>query len=301
MRKKIATVDTVAYQGRAIIEFHPSRHFYTCSVPALEKWHVYQVGVTTAIGIKDKSGPLCGWAVNQCEVFVQQRIADNVRSYMTNDDILATARQMKAHYRNVKAKAAEIGVVVHDYLHEVLLAKQNNGISPDRPGLSESIDADMLGKINNSIDAGLEFFEKHKLIPLTMERPTWSSTYGYIGTGDFIGILDSELAVVDYKTSKELYPEVFLQTAAYQEAYSEEYPDSRRQFLSRWGVNVGKDGRLDAKRRCNKIHFENDFQAFLAAKQLWHWNRVENGGWPIEIVGSLDGIPAVEEEEWDAL
>lgn len=299
-RKRAETVDTIAYQGRAILHFHPKKHMYTVSVPALEKFRVYQPGVTSVLGIKDKSGPLCHWTAAQCEVYGQIRVAENQKSYMTNEQVLDTLKKMKSHYRDVKAKAAEIGNVVHDYLHATLLAKQHGTAGPSRPSLSEVINQSMLTQANGAIDAGLEFFEKHKLVPLTMERPVWSPTFGFIGTDDFIGLVDDELCVVDYKTSKRLYADVWMQTAAYAHAYMEEYPDCGR-FGARWGVNTGKDGRLDAQRRPNGAYFESDLQAFLAFKTGWHWDRVENGGWPIETIGSLDGIPVVEDEcqlEW---
>ena len=299
-RIKIPTIDTITYQGRAILHFHPVRHYYTVSVPSLEKWRIYQPGVTTILSIKDKSGPLCYWTADQCEVFGQIKVAENPRSWMDNNQILAMLREMKGHYREVKRKAAEIGSIVHDYLHEELLKRQSPGDhkAPTRPMVSDVLSTEMVRQANASIDAGLEFLEKHKIKPLTMERPVWSPSWGYIGTDDFIGLVDDELCVLDWKSSKSLYNEVWLQLAGYQEAYSEEHPDMRSQFAARWGVHIGKDGKLDAVRR-GKEKFADDFGTFLSARNLWEYDRVESGSKYIDIIGDLSGVQIPDEgEEW---
>jgi len=297
-RKRAETEDTLAYQGRAILHFHPKRHYYTVSVPALEKFRVYQPGVTSILGIKDKSGPLCYWTAEQCEVYGQERVAENPRSWMYNEDILKIIKDMKGHYREVKRKAAEVGSLVHDYLYQALLERQSgSGVLPKRPEESQYLTPVMVKQANLAIDAGLEFLDKHRLRPLTMERPVWSPSLGFIGTDDFIGLVDDELCVVDYKTSKRLYHDIWMQTAAYQTAYKEEFPDCG-EFVARWGVNTGKDGVLTTIRRPNDTTYEMDFKAFLAARELWHWDRIEDGGKPIEVIGSLDDVQIPEEEQW---
>jgi len=296
MRKRAETTDTIVYNGRAIVHFHEKLHRYSVSVPALEKFRISQPGATTILQIKDKSGPLCGWSVNQCEVFVQKIIADNPKSWMPNEAILEMASKMKSHYRNVKQEAADIGIVVHDFLHSHLRYIQDGGTRPNRPVITEVFSQKQVDQANNAIDAGLEFFESHKLQPWTMERPVWSPSLGVIGTDDFIGLVDSEPCCIDYKTSKSLWPEIWMQTAIYTAAYKEEYPDSGLTGI-RWGVNTGKDGKLTAIKRGQET-YENDLSSFLAARQLWHWDRVENGGKPVEVIGSLDSVHIPDEEEW---
>jgi hypothetical protein len=301
-----ATQDTVAYAGRAIIHFHPGRHFYTVSVPSLGKEKIYQPGVTTIVRMKDKSGPLCWWTAAQCEAYCLEKIEEMQQNLALNDAASATSlpldfvrstiSEMRWHYREVAKEAADIGTTVHAYLHRHLEHSFFAGPEPVRPAPAGLLTAEMCEQANAAIEAGLQFFSEHKLKPITLEQPVWSAKYGYIGTDDFIGEIDDELSVCDYKTSKALYSEVWLQTAAYQHAYQEEYP--RAEVKARWGINIGKDGVLDAVRRGPET-FAADFAGFLALLEVWRWDRV-NGEEPkaaIEIIGELPAATWLEELE----
>ena len=59
---------------------------------------------------------------------------------------------------------------------------------------------------------------------LVQERTIYSNTHGYAGTLDMLAAINhSELPyVIDVKTGKDIYPESFLQTAAYQQCLTEE-------------------------------------------------------------------------------
>ncbi len=75
---------------------------------------------------------------------------------------------------------------------------------------------DDIDKAENSL---LSFFEweKGKNINSTLlEVPLISEEYQFGGTVDFFGEIDGELFLVDFKTSKALYSEMFYQLAAYQ-------------------------------------------------------------------------------------
>lgn len=288
------TIDTPAYNGRATIHFHQAKHYYTVSVPSLDKAKVYQPGVTSIIKLKDKSGPLCWWTAEQCEKYARQEISElewnnlGDLTHVPMDLLDKILRNMRYHYRDVARKAANIGTVVHDYLHQHLAARATGAPGPDRPEASwlEDFSEEQSDQANNAIDAGLQFFREHDVRPLEMEKPVWSATHGYVGTDDFIGHVDGELATTDYKTSKSLYPEVWLQTAAYQHAYQEEHPEV--QIKARWGINVGKDGTLFAERRGPEL-FAEDFQAFLSLLNVWHWDRKfgTDAKGDTEVIGAL--------------
>ena len=53
--------------------------------------------------------------------------------------------------------------------------------------------------LNSSAYAVTQFFLAHHFEPFLMERPLWSPQDGFVGTPDFIGLIDGELAVADYK------------------------------------------------------------------------------------------------------
>lgn len=299
-------IDTPAYAGRATIHFNEAKHYYTVSVPSIKREKVYQPGVTSIIKMKDKSGPLCWWTAEQCEAYarlkiaeLQENVAINGGAPLTNvslDFVYETLAQMRYHYRDVAKRAANVGSIVHDYLYRHLTCVAFGGEEPQRPQITDDFTEEMCVQADNAIDAGLQFFEEHEMKPITMEQPVWSATHGYVGTDDFIGLVDGELCTCDYKTSKSLYPEVWLQTAAYQHAYQEEHP--RAAILARWGINVGKDGTLYAERRGQEL-FETDFKAFLGLLEIWRWDRIygNDAKGPTEVIGPLPEVGWMEELE----
>lgn len=89
-----------------------------------------------------------------------------------------------------------------------------------------------------------EFKELAKLIPQGLEQRLWSNKYGYAGTADYIGyyttplkflcaqivehkrvklpkFTESSLVIGDWKTGRDIYPEYWLQAAAYAMAFKE--------------------------------------------------------------------------------
>ena len=51
-----------------------------------------------------------------------------------------------------------------------------------------------------------------------MEQTIWSKRYGFAGTFDLLASIDRVLTLLDFKTSKAIYPEMHLQNVAYQQA-----------------------------------------------------------------------------------
>jgi hypothetical protein len=271
--------ETLLYGGRVAVRFHSKGHRYTISVPERGLVDITQPSVTTVLGTLEKSGPLIGWAVKQCRLYGEAALRQE--QDLTREGFAKILTDMTKHWRTVKQQAADVGTAVHDYLHAYLKAKvDKESVDIPRPKFQ---DEEMDAAVNRAIGAGLDFFDVHHLIPLRMEAPVWSAKYGYIGMDDFIGFVDGELSVIDYKTSKDIYPEVWLQTAAYQAAYEEEHPDLRIQ--TRWAVNVRKTGELVAAKR---NMFERDFRAFLCLLDAWEWRQTQiEGKEPTVVVGSL--------------
>lgn len=60
-----------------------------------------------------------------------------------------------------------------------------------------------------------------KFGPYVLEAPLYSHTWGVAGTADFVGYIDSELTVADWKSSKGVYDNYPVQVAAYMHFYKE--------------------------------------------------------------------------------
>jgi len=187
----------------------------------------------------------------------------------------------------IKNRSAEEGSLVHTTI-EAILKKEPVAI-PD--------------SIRPAIVAFMEFYNKNTVVPLKIEERVVSKKHGYAGTIDVLAEVNGQLGVLDIKTSKAVYRDYHLQTAAYVEAFHE---DPHLPELTSWIL------RIDQSRKCtlcsavmrekggnqkisgkksNCPHnwgdtigeyefkaiegFDSNIKAFLAAKQLWEWEHEE--------------------------
>ena len=109
-------------------------------------------------------------------------------------------------YRQVRDSAADIGTLAH-YLIKCHLKKEE----PDLKSYSQvNID-----KAKKAFEAFLEFEKRNNMQPIIIEQSFVSDKNFYGGTPDWYGKVNGKLTLVDFKTSKGLYPEMRLQLAAY--------------------------------------------------------------------------------------
>ncbi|MBW2562076.1 MAG: hypothetical protein JRE40_14655 [Deltaproteobacteria bacterium] len=88
--------------------------------------------------------------------------------------------------------------------------------------------------IDNALRESMVAFESYlawrdttALDIIAQEMHLVSSRYRYGGTPDAIGLVDDEdgLCLLDWKTSKDIYPEYLIQCIAYKQLWEEEHPD----------------------------------------------------------------------------
>jgi hypothetical protein len=285
---------TPVYGGRATITFNEGNHSYYVNVPDANITRLYQPSVTGILKMKDKSAPLINWATSAMHDRILEMLSD-MPSPIDKRFVHGIVDAAKDNYRKVKNDAANIGSLAHRVLEQILKHRSGLCAAPSLPLKPDSLLApgltpEMVEMANKCVKAGIEFFDKHELEVIQSEAPRWSPTYGYIGTGDLIAKLNGVLSVLDFKTGKRPYAEYFLQTAAYQHAYQEEFPEQAIQ--ARWIVNVGRDGELQTESRTNES-FETDFRCFLALLRVYRWNSENQGAWSKpapKILGSLDKL-----------
>lgn len=160
-------------------------------------------GVTTYIGIKDKSGPLKYWAVKLMWKHLKTILNDRAISKFDLDEAKGL------HTVRLK-EAATIGTKIHDWIEEYV--KGNKPPMPD--------EANVLQGVN----AWLSWVEKNKIHFIASELMLYSKKYDFCGQMDYLAYVGDkwwELYVGDYKTSNGLYNDVMLQTAAYSKALIE--------------------------------------------------------------------------------
>lgn len=269
MAQEKNVVEFSLYNGKVKGKFFPDSHAYY--VDGKRK-----TGVTTYLGIIDKSRPLVIWATELYRDFLLSK------KEITEDDIYAGCTL----HEEKKKEAADIGSEIHDWIE-----KHVKGENPEMPERKEA----QIG-----VAAFLEWKEANKVSFLSSERVVYSKKYDYIGKMDIEAKVNGKLCLIDIKSSNGLYNTYNLQTAAYLMADEEE---SKRNYKGRWLIRVAKETEKEYNLRMAKKNRERvrkgkdefayppyqvfeakflddeltnigrDFEAFLAAMKLHAWNK----------------------------
>lgn len=154
-------------------------------------------------------------------------------------------------WRNSK-RAADRGTTIHDYLY----ARANKRSTPELEG-------DAL-RYKAAADEFLKAYDpKFRLTEFTVFGD------GYAGTADALAVIGGRSLIVDYKTSKALYPEIALQLAAIRHA-NEVVVEG--ELLPLQDVD-GCAGVLLTPDGCDvqEIATDGAYEAFLGCLAAWHW------------------------------
>ena len=293
---------TDIYQGRARVTFQEKRHTYSIRVHGhVDK--LWQPSVTGILGLKAKPA-LTGWAAKKSLECVSKRLGEYESSlgappFTVNTKEIHGWLAEAADGWNEDATATTIGTVAHRYSYEEL--RYRAGLTPTKPKFPLTADSvlmpdftpAMVEGANSSARAVTQFFEEHHFEPFLMERPLWSPIDGFVGTPDYIGKIDGELAIADYKSSKRIYAEYWAQLAALQYMYQMEFPG--QVIKKRYAINIPKDGSdLQVEKR-GLDSFSSDLDMFMACWTLYRWERENDDykkGSPVQVLGDLDRLIA---------
>lgn len=231
------------YAGDVTLEFDEKKHVYTVDDKVIPS-------VTGITKIIDKSGPLMWWAVGQALEFVKAQAPHwEALDEIEQEQLLHDAH--RAHLRTSK-KAADIGTLVHEWIDEFLMGKR------DRADLPKNVSA------RSSVISFLEWYDEHVEVVYETEFKVYSREHGYAGTADFDGMVDGERALVDWKTSKSIYPEYEIQGNAYIMAREEELDVT---YDALYIIALPKDGGKVKIKRYEPTRKAQD--GFLGALALW--------------------------------
>lgn len=238
------------YNGEVKVKFYPNSHMYKVIDEKYGLKDERVKGVTTYIGIKDKSMALVPWAVELTGMHLLDMLEDGQE--ITPADV---AKAMALHTER-KEEAANIGTITHEWCEYFIkhkLGKEGYEKEPELP----TDKATLLGA-----DSFLEFITQHDVKFISSERIVYSRENQYIGTMDFEAIVDGKLAVGDFKTSNGLYNSVLQQMSAYQAAAEEEakYIGKPVEYESRYAVRLAKETEEEYAERMLKKNAVKELQ-----------------------------------------
>lgn len=101
------------------------------------------------------------------------------------------------------------------------------------------------------------------------ELTVYSDCYGYAGTLDCVGKIKDEIIIIDFKTSKKIYKEAYLQICAYADAYCEltgKFPTQL--YIMRFSKT--KKGKFEVIKLAEEERIKC-FDLFENALNLWHY------------------------------
>jgi len=154
--------------------------------------------VSQIIGQIDKSSALMYWSAKLAVEYIKNNKAHFEDHTHAFDNICQDAITA---YKNDTSK--EIGTEVHLQIDQYIKSK---GIEFAR--FSHE-------KVENCFKAFIDWLSLNKIEFIETEKTLVNTKYGFAGTCDAIAIINGTKYLVDWKTSKSIYPEYALQLAAY--------------------------------------------------------------------------------------
>ena len=151
--------------------------------------------VTTIIGEYSNKDALIQWAANSSVEYIKEHWEE-----MQGMGIGCHLNAARFHYRALSKEALDIGSEFHDiaeriYKEKVIYESDNE-------------------KVRNCVDAFEKWVLENDVVMIATERSVYGD--GWAGTLDLECILNGVHSIVDYKTSKAIYPAMTgMQLAAY--------------------------------------------------------------------------------------
>jgi hypothetical protein len=117
----------------------------------------------------------------------------------------------------------------------------------------------------NSVNAFLNWYSDHDVKFIASERKVYSIAYNYSGTFDLFATVDGVNTIIDFKTSKHLYPDYLIQGAGYWKAFEEETKIERLTIL-----RLPKNG--ENWETLSIDDPEAHAQIFIMARRIFDWS-----------------------------
>lgn len=241
MSEEKKVIESTLYKGKVSIRFFEESHVYMVDGER-------KVSCTTVCGIKDKSGALVPWALEEA--------AKHLVAVKESGKVIDEEQIIKAVFASDKArdKAADLGTRIHAIIEQYILHK----ISPKKyamPDMPED-QSEMTG-----VASFLQWESEHRVKFLWAEKLVYSKKHDYIGKADFAAMVDGKKCLCDLKTGNGLYNSVKMQTAAYVAADTEECGTV---YKGRWAIRIAKE---TADEYLTRMEYKNQIKRLLGKKE----------------------------------
>mgnify|MGYP001357253919 FL=1 len=163
--------------------------------------------VTSILSTISKPG-LISWEKNVAIDYARDKISKYINNSenANTDGLHEIFENAKQQPKFIMSQAGEFGTKAHKFI-ELLLQQDFDVDVPDN-----------MKWINQNFNA---WKDEYNFKNIEQEKYLYSTKYGYAGTADSIGLVNENLFILDWKTSKSLYIEHLLQVSAYANAYTE--------------------------------------------------------------------------------
>ena len=164
-------------------------------------------------------------------------------------------------YRDTRDGAATTGTIAH-----AMVENEVKGIKFDWPGLAYKYNATpkQIKQAESAFAAFVRWKERVKFELVFAEHKLVSETYQYGGQLDLAAV-QGRLALIDIKTSDNIYPDHIIQVAGYDNLWTENYPEKpiQEHYILRLGKNGGFSDTFIAE-----AEIEDGFRAFVLLREL---------------------------------
>lgn len=266
-------INIEVYNGEHILEFDEERHLYFLDGE-------YIPSVTQIIDGEEKTG-LIFWAVDETTKAMERVFKPD--TLYSDVHISAMLKYAKKAHMQKSDEAKDIGTVVHNWIEEYTIYSINNdNLRPQILDQEEVEDEDIppdsmilpqTPEARSSVLAFMDWVETNDVQFLGTEERIVSVKDQWAGTRDTRAIVNGKLGVWDYKTSKNIYGDMFVQGAAYAKGGEEMGEDPVEEV---WILRVPKDGgEFEAKCHTQlrvKYSIDQLYEVFLAKRKVWQFN-----------------------------
>lgn len=166
--------------------------------------------VSKILGMLNKPA-LLGWAANCAVDYINENlhIIQNTTDVHRAKDVLEVARKA---YKVKKDAAADAGTQCH---HAIQMYIEGHDPYPSL----------VCEESKRGFQAFLSWESKNHVEWLESEVQVYCVSIGYAGRFDAIAMVNGHRYLIDFKTSKSIYDEMYWQVCAYRQAYNEMFPD----------------------------------------------------------------------------